>query len=308
VFAIHAARCSSLAGPLAGRGDRAEEGGDVAVKQESSTGNNRIAGPKDFAAVFDVSPAALGRLVIFERLLRQWQKAVNLVAPSTLGEIWHRHFADCAQLVALAPQATAWVDLGSGAGFPGLVVAIVLAERALPILAGTTPALSPVRRVQPPHQGEGHVRVVTLIESDSRKCAFLREVVRQTGITSGQNSDRGSAKGLDRESGGAVSSDRSGLVVDILSRRIPLPATQVRLGTTDVVSARALAPLDKLMALAAPLFAPATVGLFLKGRDVETEIAAARKAWTFHVDLVPSITDASGRIAVIRHLKPKAKE
>jgi 16S rRNA (guanine527-N7)-methyltransferase len=169
-----------------------------------------------------------------------------------------------------------------------------------------------VPRVQPPHQGEGQARVVTLIESDSRKCAFLREVVRQTGITSGQNSDRGSAggsaKGLGRESGGAVSSDRSGLVVDILSRRIPLPATQVRLGTTDVVSARALAPLDKLMALAAPLFAPATVGLFLKGRDVETEIEAARKAWTFHVDLVASITDASGRIAVIRHLKPKAKE
>jgi 16S rRNA (guanine527-N7)-methyltransferase len=320
VFGIHAvgpsalasALASPLARPLAGRGDRAEEGGDVAVKQESLTGNNRIAGPKDFAAVFDVSPAALGRLVIFERLLRQWQKAVNLVAPSTLSEIWHRHFADCAQLVALAPQATAWVDLGSGAGFPGLVVAIMLAERARPTLAGTTRAPSPVPRVQPPHHGEGHARVVTLIESDSRKCAFLREVVRQTGITSGQNSDRRSGRGLDRESGaysgGAVASDSGGLVVDILSRRIPLPATQVRLGTTDVVSARALAPLDKLMALAAPLFAPATVGLFLKGRDVETEIEAARKAWTFHVDLVASITDASGRIAVIRHLKPKVKE
>ncbi len=83
----------------------------------------------DFAATFDVSRETLHQLEIYERLLRQWQKAVNLVAPSTLDDVWHRHFADSAQLLPLAPPGTrTWVDLGSGAGFPGLVVAILLAD------------------------------------------------------------------------------------------------------------------------------------------------------------------------------------
>ncbi len=89
-----------------------------------------IRGPDDFAAAFDVSRETIGRLATYEGLLRQWQKAVNLVAPSTLDAVWHRHFADSAQLLALAPTARTWVDLGSGAGFPGMVVAILLADRA----------------------------------------------------------------------------------------------------------------------------------------------------------------------------------
>ena len=79
----------------------------------------QIATPGDFAAVFDVSRETLERLEIYAALLRQWQKAVNLVAPSTLDAVWHRHFADSAQIVRLAPEARSWVDLGSGAGFPG---------------------------------------------------------------------------------------------------------------------------------------------------------------------------------------------
>src|SRR5438477_7411659 len=91
-----------------------------------------IRGPEDFAAAFDVSPHALDRLAIYEALLRQWQKAVNLVAPSTLDAVWHRHFADSAQLMPLAPTARTWVDLGAGAGFPGLVVAILMASSPSP--------------------------------------------------------------------------------------------------------------------------------------------------------------------------------
>ena len=87
-----------------------------------------IRGPEEFAAAFAVSRQVVDRLAIYESLLRQWQKTINLVAPSTLDAIWHRHFADFAQLVALAPRARTWVDLGSGAGFPGLVAAIMLAE------------------------------------------------------------------------------------------------------------------------------------------------------------------------------------
>ena len=133
---------------------------------------NRIRDAADFAAVFGVSRETLARLETYERLLRTWQKTINLVALSTLDEIWHRHFADSAQIVALAAAADPysgtlsavtlektphWVDLGSGAGFPGLVVAILLADRG--------PAS------------------VTLVDSDQRKAAFLREVVRETGIT-----------------------------------------------------------------------------------------------------------------------------
>ena len=120
---------------------------------------------------------------------------------------------------------------------------------------------------------------VTLIESDSRKCAFLREVARETGVT-----------------------------VEILSTRIELPATQAKLDSPEVVSARALAPLDRLLGLAAPLFTPSTVGLFLKGRDAALEIETAAKVWTFAVEMVPSITETTGRVVVIRDLQPKSKD
>jgi 16S rRNA (guanine527-N7)-methyltransferase len=216
-----------------------------------------IRGPADFAAAFNVSRETLERLEIYERLLRQWQKAVNLVAPSTLDTVWHRHFADSAQLLALAaPQASAWLDLGSGAGFPGLVVAILLAER-------------------------GSAQV-DLIESNTRKAAFLREVARQTGIL-------------------------AAVAVDILSIRIENAATQANLPRPEVVSARALAPLDRLLALTAPLAGASTMGLFMKGRDAAAEVEEAKKAWNFNVELVPSRTEPDGRIVVIRHLEPKPK-
>ena len=228
----------------------------------------QISTPADFAAVFDVSRETLDRLAVYEALLRQWQKAVNLVAPSTLDAIWHRHFADSAQSVRLAPQARSWADLGSGAGFPGLVVAFLLADPRL------QSSHSPLRGAE-----RGPASHVTLIESDSRKCAFLREVARKTGIT-----------------------------VDILSTRIEQAATHTKLESPEVVSARALAPLDRLLGLAAPLFTPATVGVFLKGRDAAAEVETAAKAWTFAVEMIPSLTEASGRVVVVRNLQPKSKD
>jgi 16S rRNA (guanine527-N7)-methyltransferase len=240
----------------------------------------QVRGSADFEAAFDVSRETIDRLTTYEGLLRQWQKAVNLVAPSTLEAVWHRHFADSAQLLPLAPAARTWVDLGSGAGFPGLVIVILLAGRAA---AGVTPTPDP----SPQGGGEPPARKtprITLIESNARKCAFLREVVRQTGISAGP---------------------QPGVAVDILSTRIETAATQASLQAPDVVSARALAPLDKLLALAAPLFASSTVGLFLKGRDVAAELKAAEKLWTFNAELVPSRTEREGRIVVIRNLGRK---
>ena len=87
-----------------------------------------IRGSSDFAAAFGVSRETIGKLEAYAGLLAKWQKAVNLVAPSTLPDIWHRHFADSAQLLGHGPTEPVgnWVDLGSGAGFPGLVLAILL--------------------------------------------------------------------------------------------------------------------------------------------------------------------------------------
>jgi len=217
------------------------------------SGIERIDEAGAFQRAFSVSRETVDRLERYEALLRQWQKAVNLVAPSTLADVWHRHFADSAQLAALIPEAAeSLVDLGSGGGFPGLVLAIVLMERR------------PYR--------------FTLIESDTRKAAFLREVARETRVP-----------------------------VDILASRIENPETQRKVGQVDVVTVRALAPLSRLLGLAAPFFAPHTVGLFLKGRDIHGEIDEARAGWQFDVALVPSKTDRQGQIAVVRNVSAKTE-
>ena len=210
-----------------------------------------VAGPEDFADVFGVSRETLKRLALFAERLRAWQKAVNLVSPETLGEIWHRHFADSAQLLTLAPDVDAtWLDLGAGAGFPGLVVAILMAER-----------------------GTGRVH---LVESRARRCAFLREVARATGAP-----------------------------VEVHQTRIEALAESASLPPFAVVTARALAPLDRLLGLAAPFFSETTMGLFPKGRAADDEIAAARGPWRFQCETRPSLTDSEGRIIVIRHLEKR---
>lgn len=218
-----------------------------------------INSPEDFAEAFGVSRETRGRLELYADVLRHWQKTINLVAPGTLPGLWQRHFADSAQLIRhVPPGAHTWLDLGSGAGFPGMVMAILLSDRCL------TPG-------QPsPHH--------TLLESDTRKAAFLREVARQTGVA-----------------------------VDIVGQRIESPSTHAKVGRIDVVTARALAPMGRLLDLAAPFLSPHSKGLFLKGRDVEPEIVDARRKWSFDCTLAPSVTDPEGRVAVISnlHVKPE---
>jgi 16S rRNA (guanine527-N7)-methyltransferase len=211
-----------------------------------------ISGPVEFAAHFGDSRETLARLATYEHLLRQWQKVVNLVAPSTLDEVWHRHFADSAQLLRLVPPAAnRFVDLGSGAGFPGLVLAILLAER-------------------------NSAARVTLIEGDQRKAAFLREAARATSTT-----------------------------VDILCARIQSASTQLESACVDVVTARALAPLDTLLRLALPFLGPGTLGIFPKGREAVREVEQAQTSWEFDCELAESLTDADARIVVVRGLRPK---
>jgi 16S rRNA (guanine527-N7)-methyltransferase len=113
-----------------------------------------ITGPKAFAEAFKVPRETMHRLNRYAELLAEWQTRQNLVGPSTLPHLWDRHFADSAQLIALASNARLWLDLGSGAGFPGLVVAILKAEGP-----------------------DFHMH---LVESTAKKCAFLAAVAEAT--------------------------------------------------------------------------------------------------------------------------------
>ncbi|MEM9393851.1 MAG: 16S rRNA (guanine(527)-N(7))-methyltransferase RsmG [Pseudomonadota bacterium] len=194
----------------------------------------------------DVSRETEARLQTYYKLLRRWNQKINLVAPSTIEDAWQRHFLDSLQILDGAPEGwQTWVDLGSGGGFPGMVVAISV------------------------DQGQMERRV-TLIESDQRKATFLRTVARETQTP-----------------------------VSILSERIeaadPLAA--------DVVSARALAPLGKLLSLAEPHCHPEGTLLFHKGEKVQSELSEARKSWQFKVTESPSLTDPTASILKIRELR-----
>jgi 16S rRNA (guanine527-N7)-methyltransferase len=202
----------------------------------------RISGAEEFRAAFDVSRETTDRIETHLRLLARWNPRINLVSATSLPEAWQRHVADSAQLWRLRPLGTrAWLDLGSGAGFPGLVMAAIAAERA--------PELS-----------------VSLIESDGRKAAFLGIAVREMG-----------------------------LAVTVLARRIEeLPAQGV-----DVVSARALAPLDALLPMLEKHRRPGGIGLFPKGRTVHKEIADASTHWRFEHNIYASLIEQKAAIVEI---------
>ena len=117
--------------------------------------------PEDFARAFNVSRETISRLQVYRDLLIKWQKAINLVSPATLGHIWERHFADSAQLSNHIPPNSKVADLGSGAGFPGMVLAIMRPDL------------------------EMH-----LIESDARKSEFLKNVSRETKSAARVHNDR----------------------------------------------------------------------------------------------------------------------
>ena len=200
-----------------------------------------FAGAGAFAAAFDVSRETMERLEVHRRLLEQWNSRINLVSRASLGEVWSRHFADSAQLWRLKPPpARLWLDLGSGAGFPGLVIAALAAET-----------------------GEGEIR---LVESDQRKAAFLATVIRTAGLPATVHNER----------------------VETLA---PVGA--------DVISARALAPLDSLLAMMEIHLRQGGTGLFPKGASVHKEIAEAAVRWHFEHALHPSLTDPRAAIVEI---------
>jgi 16S rRNA (guanine527-N7)-methyltransferase len=167
------------------------------------------------AGLGSVSRETLARLARFVAMLRQWQRVQNLVGPSALEEIWTRHIADSTQLLTVAPEARRWLDLGSGAGFPGIVVAIVLAE---------TPGAT-----------------VHLVESNGRKCAFLREVARELELPV------------------TVHRGRIEVILDGWSEPI------------DAISARGLAPMAQLVKWLEPLLEAGIPAFLHKGLDFRAE-------------------------------------
>jgi len=186
--------------------------------------------PEAFAQRMGVSRETRLCLERYLDLLRRWQARINLVGAATLEDPWRRHMLDSAQLAPLVPAGARVADLGSGAGFPGLVLALL---RGGP---------------------------VDLIESDTRKAAFLREAVRITGAAAAVHNTR--------------------------AERLALAA--------DAVVARACAPLDRLLGLAAPLLAAGGVCLFLKGARAEEELRAARMRWRMTVRRRPSLSAPDG--------------
>jgi len=182
---------------------------------------------------------AFGRL---ESLLIAANKRMNLVGASTLSQFWTRHVVDSAQLLWMAPQARVWADIGSGAGFPGLVLGILL-------------------------RGQPSARI-HLIESAAKRCGFLSATAAELGLPCSVHNARAEATHIEAE----------------------------------VVTARACAPLERLLGYAQPFFARGARGIFLKGEGVEAEISAARRQWRFDAEIGMSLSDPRGRILSIGRL------
>lgn len=198
--------------------------------------------PAAFEAAFDVPRGTIDRLTRYAALLQDWQTRMNLVAPSTLGDIWGRHFADSAQLARLAPPGLDWLDFGAGAGFPGLVLAAMEVGR------------------------------VELVESVAKKCRFLVAVADALGLA-----------------------DR----VRVTCARVEaLPPRHA-----PVITARATAPLARLLDWSLRHGRGDTRWIFPKGRSWAAEVAAARHQFRFDCEVVESLTDPAARVLLVTNPK-----
>lgn len=191
-----------------------------------------------------VSRETLDKLTIYAELLTKWQKKINLVSNTTIKNLWERHFLDSAQIYPYLPAKTeSLVDIGCGAGFPGMVLAIM------------------------------GIPDVHLVDSDSRKMAFVREVARATETP-----------------------------VTLHNKRIEQLSQQ---HFADVVTSRALASLDMLLGFADRLKKPTGTCLFLKGRKAEEEIEQAQRTWSFDYHTQKSLSDADGQLLIIERMSLK---
>lgn len=201
-----------------------------------------VADAQSFARATKATPTQMAELEQFLEMLRAGNAVMNLVGPATLPDFWNRHAWDSAQLFRLAPHAVTWADLGAGAGFPGLVLAILGKDR------------------------EGfHVH---LVESMAKRCRFLTQVVEALDLPATVHNERAENLALH----------------------------------VDIVTARACAPLHRLLGYARPYLQDGAQGLFLKGQDVVADMSEAARHWEYEADVVPSLSDERGRIVRVRRL------
>nr|WP_221247790.1 16S rRNA (guanine(527)-N(7))-methyltransferase RsmG [Brevundimonas basaltis] len=189
------------------------------------------------------TPAGIADLEAFIERLAEANAVMNLIGPDTLPDVWNRHIWDSAQLLKPAGDARTWADLGAGAGFPGIVLAILLKDRS-----------------------DAHV---WLVDSLGKRCRFLQSVVNELSLPATVINGRAEAQRL----------------------------------KVDVVTARAVAPMEKLIAYAQPYLQRGAQGLFLKGEKAEAELIEARKVWHFDSSLSVSRSDPRGRIVSVRSLR-----
>ncbi|HEY5720775.1 MAG TPA: 16S rRNA (guanine(527)-N(7))-methyltransferase RsmG [Allosphingosinicella sp.] len=198
-------------------------------------------------AALDVPRGTMERLEGFVELLREESAKQNLVSAASLEQVWSRHVLDSAQLIRFAPaKAETWLDLGSGPGLPGLVVALL------------------------------HRSKVTLVESRRLRAEFLHKAAEMLGLT-----------------------DKVEIVCARAETLAPRPF--------DMISARAFAPLDKLLAVGVPFSTNGTCWILPKGRSAKSELEAARASWQGDFRLEPSVTDADSSIIVATGVSRKAK-
>lgn len=200
-----------------------------------------------FAVLAGATAAQVADLDALKTALTDWNGRMNLVGASTLPDFWSRHAWDSAQLLSFAPEAQVWADLGAGAGFPGLVLGVMLKGR-------------PGARVH-------------LVESMAKRCRFLTEMVTALDLPATVHNARAESLKL----------------------------------SVDIVTARACAPLPRLLGYAKPYFDRGAKGLFLKSADVGVEIDDAHKTWAFRADILPSRSDSRGRVLRIERLVRAAK-
>ncbi|MDP3404776.1 MAG: 16S rRNA (guanine(527)-N(7))-methyltransferase RsmG [Brevundimonas sp.] len=203
---------------------------------------------EEFQALTGATPERMAELERFRVLLTEANAVMNLVGPDSLPDFWNRHAWDSAQLLAHAGEAKTWADIGAGAGFPGVVLAILLKD-------------------QPG-------AMVWLIDSLQKRCRFLQTVVDE----------------LD------------------LPAKVVWGRAEAQAVTVDVVTARAVAPLDKLLGYAQPCLARGAQGLFLKGEKAEAELREAARVWHVDASLTVSRSDPRGRIVTVRSLRPRGNQ
>ena len=191
----------------------------------------------------DVSRETIEKLRAFAALLEKWTKSINLIAPKSVPDIWERHILDSAQLFTLAPENwVSWTDLGSGGGLPAVVISIMDQQQ----------------------------RPITLVESDQRKCLFLKTVRRE------------------------------------LSLNMTVEHSRIETATltpSSILTARALAPLADLLAFSESSLSPNGTALFAKGENYKTELDVAQKNWQFDLSLHQSLTNQDARILEISRIR-----